>query len=221
MNLTDTLFDDGWYWGAWLIWIPSILYCVRRAPWRRLSDIALLNVWAGMVVLLTLVWSLKAGVKPGLAFHLLGATVFTLSFGPTLAYIGLTLVTLGITLNGDAGWFAFAANGLMLGGVGVVLSQLQFRLLAPRLPGNVFVYLFVNAFVGAALTIMGVGFFATVLLGATGAYAWEYLWGDYFPYFLLLSFSEAWLSGMLMTLFVVYKPNWVVTFDDSRYLSDQ
>ena len=52
-----------------------------------------------------------------------------------------------------------------------------------------------------------------------GAYEWEYLSGEYLPYFLLLAFSEAWLSGMVMTLFVVYRPNWVLTFDDSRYLT--
>jgi uncharacterized membrane protein len=52
-----------------------------------------------------------------------------------------------------------------------------------------------------------------------GAYEWDYLSSEYFPYFLLLGFSEAWLSGMMMTLFVVYRPQWVVSFDDSVYLA--
>jgi uncharacterized membrane protein len=34
----------------------------------------------------------------------------------------------------------------------------------------------------------------------------------------MLAFGEATLTGMLMTLFVVYKPAWVGTFDDARYL---
>ena len=51
-----------------------------------------MNVWLGMVVLLTLVWSMKAGVRPGLTFHLLGATAFNLCFGPYLAFVGLCLV---------------------------------------------------------------------------------------------------------------------------------
>lgn len=219
MNLTDNLLGDAWYWSAWLGWLICIIRSVWQAPWRRLADSAVLNVWLGMVVLLTVVWSLKAGVKPGLSFHLLGATVFTLCFGPALAFVGLSLVTLGVTLNGDAGWFAFGVNALLLAGAGVALTQLQFRMLVARLPPNLFAYLFVIAFVGAVLAIIGVGFLATVLLGFAGAYPWEYLWNEYFPYFFLLAFSEAWLSGMCMTLFVVYKPQWVVTFDDSRYLS--
>lgn len=221
MNLTDDLLGDGWYWAAWLIWLLVFARSVLRAPWRRLADSERLNVWLGMIVLLTLVWSLKAGVKPGLAFHLVGATVFTLSFGPQLAFIGLSLVTLGITLNGAAGSFAYAANCLILGGIGVAFSQLYFRLFSRLLPKHFFVYIFVNGFLGAALTIVSLGFCITLLFGLAGAYSWDYLLNEYLPYFVLLAFSEAWLSGMLMTVFVVYRPSWVETFDDSRYLTDK
>lgn len=68
--------------------------------------------------------------------------------------------------------------------------------------------------------MIGVGFSVTVFLALAGAYEWEYLINEYFPYFLLLAFSEAWLSGMVITLFVIYRPDWVVTFSDSRYLDD-
>jgi uncharacterized membrane protein len=89
------------------------------------------------------------------------------------------------------------------------------------LPRHFFVYIFINGFLGAALTIVGVGFAATALLALVGAYEWDYLISEYFPYFLLLAFSEAWLSGMMMTLFVVYRPHWVASFDDSSYLADK
>lgn len=219
MNLPDTLLGEEWYWAAWAVWLLFFARSLLKAPWGRLKDGELLNVWLGMIVLLTLVWSMKAGVKPGLALHLLGATVFTLSFGPHLAFIGLSLVTLGITLNGAAGGFAYALNALLLAGVGVVLSQRLYRLFSLWLPKHFFVYIFVNGFFGAALTTIGVGIVSTCFLAMAGAYEWEYLSGEYLPYFLLLAFSEAWLSGMVMTLFVVYRPNWVLTFDDSRYLT--
>lgn len=219
MNLTDTLLGAGWYWAAWIVWGLLFAHSLLRAPWGRLRDSEQLNVWLGMVVLLTLLWSLKAGVKPGLTFHLLGATLFTLSFGPYLAFVGLSLVVAGITLNGAAGPFAYAANALLLAGLSVGLSQLFYRLFSVMLPKHFFVYIFINGFLGAALTIIGVGFAATSLLALVGAYGWDYLISEYFPYFLLLAFAEAWLSGMMMTLFVVYRPHWVVTFDDSSYLA--
>ena len=221
MNLTDTLLGEEWYWAAWAVWGLFFARSVWRAPWRRLQDSEQLNVWLGMVVLLTVVWSLKAGVKPGLGLHMLGATVFTLSFGPELAFVGLSLVTLGITLNGAAGVMAYAANALLMAGVSVLLSQLFYRLLSTFLPKHFFVYIFVNGFFGSALTVIGFGFVTTVLMTLAGAYTWDYLANEYFPYFLLLAFAEAWLSGMVMTLFVVYRPQWVATFDDSRYLADK
>lgn len=218
MNLTDTLLGEAWYWAAWAVWVPLFALCVFQAPWRRLGDSEQLNVWLGMVVLLVLIWSLKAGVKPGLSLHLLGATMFTLSFGPMLAFIGLSAVMLGVALNEGAGFFAYAINALLLAGFGVSFSQGLFLLFSRIFPKHFFVYIFINGFLGAALTILGVGFGITVLLAVAGAYSWDYLIEEYFPYFLLLGFSEAWLSGMVMTLFVVYRPNWVLTFDDSRYL---
>jgi uncharacterized membrane protein len=106
----------------------------------------------------------------------------------------------------------------LLAGGGVCFSQGLFLLFSRIFPRHFFVYIFINGFLGAALTILGVGFGITVLLAVAGAYSWDYLIEEYFPYFLLLGFSEAWLSGVVMTLFVVYRPNWVLTFDDSRYL---
>ena len=221
MNLPDTLLGDEWYWAAWAVWLLFFAHSLWRAPWARLKDSEHLNVWLGMVVLLTLLWSLKAGVKPGLGFHLLGAMVFTLSFGPRLAFIGLSFVMAGVTLNGAAGPLAFGANALLLAGLGVGFSQFFYRLFFRLLPKHLFVYIFANSFFGAALTIICVGFSISLFLALAGAYPWDYLINEYFPYFLLLGFSEAWLSGMAMTLFVVYRPEWVITFDDSRYLADK
>jgi len=89
------------------------------------------------------------------------------------------------------------------------------------LPRHFFVYIFINGFFGSALTVFGVGLAATLMLVIAGAYEWDYLATEYLPYFLLLGFSEAWLSGMLITLFVIYRPNWVATFDDSSYLANK
>ena len=215
------MLSEEWYWAAWVVWLPFFARSVWCAPWGRLKDAEQLNVWLGMIVLLTLIWSLKAGVKPGLGFHLLGATVFTLSFGPHLAFVGLSLVTAGITLNGAAGPFAYGANALLLAGLSVLFSQIFYRFFSRLLPPHFFVYVFVNAFLGSALTIIGVGFAVTVFLALAGVYDWEYLSTEYFPYYFLLAFSEAWLSGMVMTLFVVYRPHWVITFDDSRFRADK
>ncbi|MEN9782873.1 MAG: Cobalt uptake substrate-specific transrane region, partial [Pseudomonadota bacterium] len=41
----------------------------------------------------------------------------------------------------------------------------------------------------------------------------------YLPYALLLSWGEAFITGMAMALMVAYYPQWVLMFDDKRYLA--
>lgn len=219
MNLPDSLLGEGWYWAAWAFWLPLFALSVRQAPWSRLQASAQSNLWLGMIVVLILLWSLVAGIKPGLSLHFLGATVFTLCFGPALAFIGLSVVLAGVTLNGAGDWGSFALNSLVMAGTGVATSYGIFRLSERWLPRHLFVYLFFSAFFGSALSVLAVGSVAILVLGLGHAYDFGYLTGEYLLYFLLLGFSEAWLSGMAMTLLVIYRPEWVATFDDIRYLN--
>jgi uncharacterized membrane protein len=62
------------------------------------------------------------------------------------------------------------------------------------------------------------GLAAVTVLSIAGAYSGGYLDTQYLPYFILMGWSEAMLTGMLMTLMVVYRPDWVCTFSDERYL---
>ncbi|MBI5900087.1 MAG: energy-coupling factor ABC transporter permease [Rhodocyclales bacterium] len=87
MNFPDALFPQAWALGAWLPLIAARPWCLRTTAGQRLTDSSQLNVWLGGVVLLILVWSMKAGVKPGLDLHLLGATLFTLLITVMLVYL--------------------------------------------------------------------------------------------------------------------------------------
>ncbi len=218
MDFPDQLFPTAWALTAWLPVLGALGFSLRRAPWGRLRDTAQFNVLAGAVVVLMLLWSMKAGVKPGLNLHLMGATVMVLAFGPQLALVGLLAVLAGVTANGAAAWSSFALNALVMVLVPVAAAWGWLRLAERFLPSHLFVYIFVNGFFGAALAVIAIGLAAVVLLLAAGAYGAEYLLSEYLPYYVLLAFSEAWISGMAITLMVVYRPAWVATFDDSRYL---
>lgn len=221
MNFPAQLFPGEWYAVALLPWAACLGWAIWRAPWKRLASSQHLHVWAAMIVTLMLLWSMNAGIKPGLSLHLVGATVMTLSFGPHLAIVGLAIVLAAATLNGAAGWSAYALNALVMIVVPVLLSNCVLRCSERYLPRHLFVYLFVDAFIGAAMVILATGLTASVLMFLAGVYAWDYLLGQYVPYLLLLGFSEGWLSGMAMTLMVVYRPEWVATFDDRSYLSNK
>ena len=225
MNFPDALFPHAWALGAFLPLFAIWLWSILTAPWKRLADSAQLNVWLGTVVLLTLVWSMKAGVKPGLNLHLLGATMFTLMFGRQLAIIGLSVVLAAVTLNGElrgqAGWLAYGLNAMVLAVFPVLLADLIRRGVERFLPANFFVYVFVAAFFGAAGAVMATGLLASGLLWLADVYPAITLVDDYLPYYFLLGFAEAWLNGAMVTLMVVYVPHWVGSFDDRRYLLNQ
>ncbi|WP_300335262.1 energy-coupling factor ABC transporter permease [Accumulibacter sp.] len=218
MNLPDGLLDAGWATMAWVLFVPLALSAARRAPWRVLNEPARLNAFLAMIVALIVLWHLQAGVKPGLSLHLLGATVFTLCFGWALAFIGLCLVLVGVGLNGFAGWQAFAANALLLAGVGVAASHALHRLVDRWLPRHLFVFIFGKGFFASALTVLAVGIASCLLLALAGTYDSAYLLAEYLPFFVLLGFSEAWLSGMVATLLAVYRPELLADFDDAQLL---
>lgn len=222
MNFTDGLFGDLWAYGAFFPFALLLLWAVRTAPWKRLADNGQMHVWMATIVVLTLIWSLKAGAKPGLHLHLIGATAFTLMFGRQLALIGLSVVLAAVTFNaglkGIAGWQAYALNALALIIVPVFVAHGIWRFVERFLPPNIFVFFFVAAFFGGALAAISSGLFSGLLFWGAGIYGIELLMSDYLPFYVLLGFAEAWLNGAAITLLVVYYPRWVVSFDDRRYL---
>jgi uncharacterized membrane protein len=225
MNFSDGLFSDLWQYGAILPYALALLWAVLTAPWKHLlnhDNSDRMNVWFGAMVVLMLVWSMKAGAKPGLNLHLLGATAFTLMVGRQLAIIGLSIVLAAVTFNlslkGLHGWQAFALNALVLAVLPVFVAHAVLRLVERYLPPNIFVYFFVAAFFGGALAAVSSGLFSSLLLWLADVYAADLLFSDYLPFYMLLGFAEAWLNGAAITLMVVYYPRWVVSFDDRRYL---
>jgi len=218
MNLTADLMPASWYWMAHVFLAGVLVELARHAPWRRLSQPTQLNVWLGAIVTLALLWSIRTGIRPGLSLHLLGATACTLSFGPRLAIAAMVLVVATHVAAGSIALQALSVNALVMGVFPVVMSQAVLRLVERWLPRHLFVYIFGPAFFGAAFTMALTGLLASLLLAASGAYAFDYLLQDYLPWFVLLAWAEAFSTGGAITLLVVYRPAWVVTFDDRRYL---
>jgi len=217
MNLVSANIPAAWIGILWVLALALAALVLRGANWRMLRDSANLNVFLAATVAVLGLWLIKTGVKPGLNFHLLGATALTLMFRPLFALLAIALITAAISLwHGQ--YAAFPANWLIMGAVPVGVSWALFRLIDGKLPNHLFIYVFLNAFFGSALAILAVGGVSTAFAALAGAYPLDYLLEDYLPYYLLIAWSEAFATGMLVTLMVVYKPEWVATFDDRRYL---
>lgn len=218
MNFPDLLLPDAVAWSLGLVAVFVLGNCLLHAPWRRLAEADRLNLWLAGCVVLMLMWSIKSGIKPGLNFHLLGATVMTLMFGPRLAMVGLAVVLLGVTLAGAAGWTSLGPNFLLMAALPALFSYLLFSQAHHKLPTHVFVYIFVDGFINAGLAMLLCGLAASALLVAGGVYSADYIGQNYLPYFILMGWSEALLTGMAVTLMVVYRPQWLSTFNDGQYV---
>lgn len=217
MNLVSAHIPGLWLWLLWPLAGLAFYGIWQRAHWRMLADRDNLNVFAAACVAVLALWSIKAGIRPGLNFHLLGATALTLMFGPWFALFALSLVLAIVTaFNGE--YAAYPANLLIMAALPIGLSWALYRIVDRKLPNHLFIYVFLNGFFGSALAVSAVGLASTGFAALAGAYPLSYLLENYLPFYLLMAWSEAFATGMLITILIVYKPEWVSTFDDRRYL---
>lgn len=219
MNLPYTLLPEWLHWVATVLFVLLLIKAVRRAPWQRFRDRGLLHVLLGSCVLLLLIWSLKAGIKPGLTFHLLGGTLFMLMYGWAVALVAISLVLAGSVLNDVIPWQAFAINVLVMGALPVLVTHGVYRLAVWYLPHHFFVYILVNAFFCAGLAMVLTISTSSLLLVWFGPYSVETVLRDYLSYAPFMMFGEGFMTGMLITGMALMKPHWLITFDDRRYIA--
>jgi uncharacterized membrane protein len=216
MFLPSAILPVAWLWLSAIAVAGLLALAAWRAPWRRLSASEQSNVWLGYVVLAALLWMIGGGVGASVRFHLLAAPLGYLLFGPWLALVALSLSAAAVTfMNGD--WASYPTHVLLSAAVPIAMSHAVLRACERWLPPNYFIYIFLGAFLGGALAMFVAGA-ATASLAAILAPTTRYAGDDLPAMLLMLSFGEGTLTGMLASLMVVYRPTWVGTFDDARYL---
>ncbi|MDN0083999.1 energy-coupling factor ABC transporter permease [Crenobacter sp. SG2305] len=220
MNFTAALFSPSILLIADLLAGGVLGLAVWRVHWRRLPPAAM-NAWLGATVLTMVMWMVRGGYLPGLNYHLLGATVLTLMMGPWLALLALALVMLVSTAYGLGDWQAAGLSFLISVVPPVTLSAVALKLTERFLPPNLFVYILGNGFLAGGASFFVSGACGVLALALAGAYPSDLLFFEALPFYFLLSWSEAFTSGLLTAILVVYRPHWMATFDDVRYLNDK
>jgi uncharacterized membrane protein len=212
-------------WFSNILFVGILLFVAIKVEFRQLlNNKPGQHVYFGAMVMLLLLWGLKAGVSPGLGFHHLGATLFTLMFGWPLAIFGLSTILLASVLLQHSeligpGLIGLGVNGCLSIVIPVLTSYAVLKLSQKTLPDNFFIYIFVVAFFGAGLAVAVSRLSSIVLLGLVNAYPETKLIEESLLYTPLFMFPEMFITGMLISVFVVYKPDWVITFDDERYIT--
>jgi len=207
----------GWVGLVWLGW-----RWILSGDWRELANPSRLNLFIGATVVLLALWQIRTGVRSGLAFHLYGISALTLMFGFWRACFAGTLILLANVLLGRGNLIALGIDMLLQAALPAAVSWYVFRLVERHLPAHFFIYVLGNGFFGAALAVSMIGLATTVVLGVSGTYPLDYLLSQYVPYAsLLISWAEAFSTGMAITVMAVYRPAWLETFDDVKYLNNK
>lgn len=214
MDIPSGLLPAGYIWGAALLDTVLLAAALISAPWAKIRDNEASHVYFAAVAVVAVLWTLRAGIEPGLNYHLLGMTALTLMFDWQFALLAAGLVLAVTTWQGPAGWEAFGVNVLVMGALPVLATRLLLAASRRWLPANFFIYIFINSFLAGALAMLLCGLAAQQIHALSAATNGN----DYLLYIPMLMFGEAFLNGMAMTLLVAYKPRWVATFHDRWYL---
>lgn len=217
MDLSAFPLPHAWTIAAWIVAVPALAAAFLAVRWRRVGEGAAARVWPAAVAAIVGLWTIRASIDSHLAFHLSGIAALTLACGIPLALVGGAVVV-GVSIAlGDASWTSAAATWL----AGVALPALvvsAVRLAAAALlPRNLFVFIFVVAYFGAAAAYVATGAVGTALAVALDDIPASQAFGDWLIVLGTLAFGEALLTGMLIALGVVYRPHWIVAFDPGRH----
>lgn len=193
------------------------LVCVAAAallrPWRML-DGPLMHPAAAALVLLPLLWISLHRQVLGVSLEMSGSCLLVLLVGWPLAVLILVAVAAAAALL--AGWpLAQALDTLAWQGLLPATCALCIGWLVRRmLPPHPFVYLLARAFGGTVLVLTACGLARSWQLDNLASLGTDGVWVAR----LLLAFGEAIVTGMLATLLMVYRPQWLATFSDRLYL---
>lgn len=195
----------------------SILYIAAvRASWRNVIELSAIAPAA--VALLSVIWTIRAEVVDGQSFHFLGVTLLTLIFGWRLALFAATIVVAVTCFRLGLGWWAIPVNTLIMGGIPVAVTSLLLHCSERYLPPNLFVYIFIPAFLGGILSLLLVVLAGSLLMYLVAGIDGHTLRSQYLIFAPLMMLPEGTVNGMIVSIFVAFFPQWLLTFRDSHYL---
>ena len=205
--------------GGWLNYGLALLWAITRAPWVELfSDLRRQHLLFGTMLALFLLWLVRRDFDSGLSYHFIGMTAVTLLLDWPLAIVGGLVAQVGLVALGRQDLAAMGVNGLLLIGLPVLVTEGVAILVERAQPKNLFVYIFCSGFFAAALATLLCLLASLGWLWLDGIFVMPEWLSDFIGYLWLIIFPEAFINGMVISALVVFCPEWLETFNRTRYL---
>ena len=196
--------------------IVSVALALALRPWRLLAGHPrLLTPLLATLVILPWLWALPALHHMPLQLQWSGAVLVLLMFGWPLAIPVLLLVAGIAWAISPMGAEAAIALAVWQGLLPATLALLLGAALRRWLPPHPFIYVLGRGFLGAVLCLFAAGLlaqaFSAPLPGVSDNLGKVARW--------LMAWGDAFVTGMLTAVFVAFKPEWLLTWSDARYLA--
>jgi uncharacterized membrane protein len=192
----------------------AIAVALALRPWRAIGADGPPWPWLAWWVMLPALWGADRYVQMPVAQPLSGACLLMLMCGWPLAVIALVPVALVTAWMAGLSPAEAVDRFVWLGLAPATLALLLGAAVRRWLPHHLMVYIFAR------------GFFATAIAGTAAGTLW--VWAQGAPQGLsagdvmlgrwLASWGDAWLAGMLVAIFVAFRPQWLATYADRIYL---
>ena len=202
---------------GWLALAPVLALALRSLRQGFLPSGLLEHAWLGGAVAIAMLWTLqiKAGGAP--AFGMLGAGLYALVFGCSRGLIGLVMALLLHTALYQGSWLNLGLNAVLLAVLPAAAATGLRQQVERRLPHDPFVFMIGNGmFSTLGATVLARMAIVGACLIAEPFHAGFSL-GEYVGATLLLAWSEAIVSGMVLSALVVFLPQVVLTFRADLY----
>ena len=198
-----------------LLVLAALATALAFKPWRLLANTALISPLLAALVITPWLWALPWLHRMPIQLQLSGACLIGLVLGWPLAVPVLCIVALTTGLIAPVPWQQQIDMALWLGIVPATLSFLLGMALRRWVWKNLFVYILGRAFLGTAICLFVSGALAqwsgqiltvTVEPDLAMVARWLLAWGD------------AVVTGMMVAVFVAFRPQWLATWSDSLYV---
>jgi len=192
----------------------ALLSALVFRPWRMLAGGLRLTPLLATLTLVPWLWALPSLHKMPLQLQGSGACLVVLMLGWPLAVPVLCVVGVLAALISPMSWVTALDLTVWLGLVPATLA-LAFGLAVRRWIGPfIFVYVLGRAFIGTAVCVFVAGLLAQfaghsmpgIDNGLSLVAHWLVAWGD------------AFMTGLLTSIMVAFKPEWLATWSDRLYL---
>jgi uncharacterized membrane protein len=191
----------------------AVALALALRPWRALPAAP---PWPALAwwVLLPVLWSVDLLSAQPVMQPLAGSCLLMLMLGWPMAVLMLLPVALAVMGLADATAADALQRLVWLGLVPMTLALALGTALRRCLPNHLFVYILGRGFFATALAVSAAGALSAWVQGVPATLAVE----DVVLARVLAASGDAFITGMLVAIFVAFRPQWLATYTDRLYL---